>query len=433
MNKSVQKLLLLSIALVIFLGQLSHAGSINTLGVFSPNTRKKSKRSLARIAESKLWLPETEAYYYWDYVTNDWGISPDISKNIYDEKGNLLMNVSFSNAGDSIYKEVHKYNTDGKEIEITSYYWGEEDFIPEYRQYSTYDSYGRPLGYISQVYLLSKNDWENELKVESTYSSIELQSPDNYIQSSWDGEKWKVISKGANIVWKDFENGDIASGFVYKYGIDTLMTIYSTDGGITTGMIWRYEYDVFIPMAKTLSSVDELGNTITVLQVLMNNEYHDYQKTTDLVDDYGNYAGSEIAFWNGSWEISQYNIYNNTYNESGDLVESEIVSYNLDGKGNTEKVKVVYSDFLVITGLQRSENSMSRFAYPNPTTGVVNIEVGGDEVLFSVYNLQNQLILSSSTSGGKATILMEALPSGVYLLKSVSSSGKLYTEKLVKE
>lgn len=434
MKKSLPKVLLVSIALVILLGQLSHAGTINTFGKFSTNSRKKQKRTLARVAESQLRLPETERYYYWDDVANDWVLWQYFWKSIYDEKGNLLMIIGLSDAGDSTYKEVHKYNTEGKETEVTSYYWGEEGFFPSDRHYNTYDSYGRPLGYVSQVYLLSKNDWENKLKVANTYSSTELQFPDNYTKSEWDGEEWKVTSEGENIVWKDFENDAIASGVVYSYDMDSLKTKYSTDGGITTGLIWNLEFESILPNGKTLSSVDELGNTVTVLQVLMDNVYRDYRKTTDFVDDHGNYAGYEIAFWYGSWEISEYSTYKNSYNENGDLVELEVNSYNIDGKENTQKYKLVYSDFIAVTGLQRSESTISRFAYPNPTTGAVNIEnKGGEEIQFSLYNLQNQLILSSITSGGKTTISMDDLPAGIYLLKSVTASGKLYTEKLVKE
>jgi len=436
MRKVLPKLLVVGITLI-FLSQLCHAGPVSAFRKFKPVGRKKQKSQAARVAESQLSLPVKETYYNWDAAISDWDLAV-VYENKYDDKGNLIMQVGFSEGGDSLSKEVHKYNAEGEETEYSSYHkWGEEGLVPEYRESYTYDPYGRPLEYLSQVYYKITGNWENELKLTGTYSSTVLEYPDNYSQYQWDGLAWKLTNKGANITWKDFDNGDILSGYVTVYNEEILATTYSTDeAGTTTGIIEQFDFDVFIPVGKTISTKDEGGNVFTILQIYMNGEYQNYTKTIDLFDEHGNYSGFSVDGWTGEdWDIVQYHVYNNVYNSNNDLVETNRISYNLDGEGNIEKTKSVYSDFVVISGIQNSLHAeLSRFAYPNPVTELVNIEnKSGEEIQFSLYNLQNKLMLSSRTSGGKATISMDDLPSGIYLLKSVTSSGKLYTEKLVKE
>lgn len=88
------------------------------------------------------------------------------------------------------------------------------------------------------------------------------------------------------------------------------------------------------------------------------------------------------------------------------------------------------TEFITILGIDESAaNSVT--AYPNPVKNILNIK--GDMVLTKVeaYNILGQLALSQNISGTEATINVQALQPGVYMVKAYSGND-IKTIKIVK-
>lgn len=115
----------------------------------------------------------------------------------------------------------------------------------------------------------------------------------------------------------------------------------------------------------------------------------------------------------------------------------------VDGTKRSYKVRAVYEecesafaltedgdDFVLITNLDVDENSSMATLYPNPTTGQLMVEMEGlTEV--EVYNLVGQCLLRKTVTESIATIDMNALQNGVYMVKVSSNSGSVM-QKVIK-
>ncbi|GAL83150.1 hypothetical protein MYP_376 [Sporocytophaga myxococcoides] len=51
----------------------------------------------------------------------------------------------------------------------------------------------------------------------------------------------------------------------------------------------------------------------------------------------------------------------------------------------------------------------------------------------SIINMQNTPVFSGTIDAGKGSISIKDFPAKMYILISTTSSGKIYTEKIVKE
>ena len=76
--------------------------------------------------------------------------------------------------------------------------------------------------------------------------------------------------------------------------------------------------------------------------------------------------------------------------------------------------------------------------YPNPATEMVYVALdGGTEIANMVlYDLQGRIVetyLGASLQSGTATLNVEALPAGIYLLHVTGTDGSTYHHKIVKK
>lgn len=71
--------------------------------------------------------------------------------------------------------------------------------------------------------------------------------------------------------------------------------------------------------------------------------------------------------------------------------------------------------------------------YPNPTYNEFNVSVNDTEInSVDVYNLQGQILKSEQANGNQATISVNELPAGVYIVKVYTTSGVI-AQRLVKK
>jgi photosystem II stability/assembly factor-like uncharacterized protein len=73
--------------------------------------------------------------------------------------------------------------------------------------------------------------------------------------------------------------------------------------------------------------------------------------------------------------------------------------------------------------------------YPNPTTGILHLDNGSDNIKqVTVYDLLGKQVIDSKiSSSNKADIDLKTLQNGEYLLKVISDSGKTETKKFIKK
>lgn len=115
----------------------------------------------------------------------------------------------------------------------------------------------------------------------------------------------------------------------------------------------------------------------------------------------------------------------------------------IDITDKSYKVKAVYEecesefaltpegdDFVRITNLDVTENTLLATLYPNPTTGQLTIEMEGMASV-EVYNLVGQCLLRKDVSEGNAIIDMSDLQNGVYMVKVSANLGSVM-QKVVK-
>ena len=134
----------------------------------------------------------------------------------------------------------------------------------------------------------------------------------------------------------------------------------------------------------------------------------------------------------------EYNIYRN-----GELIghstTTDFVDYTADASheyyytvtGQTAYIESnptneVFVDWTTNVG---ENNAHDVLLYPNPTSGMVNVESIGLQSV-EVYNLTGQMLLQSEAANGQATIDMTPLPNGTYFIKIAGDHNQV--KKVVK-
>jgi large repetitive protein len=82
--------------------------------------------------------------------------------------------------------------------------------------------------------------------------------------------------------------------------------------------------------------------------------------------------------------------------------------------------------------LSVKNTNFSNLTYPNPVTDVLTLSADAGIKSVEVYNVLGQLSLTQNVSGSSATITMQGLQNGVYLVKVTGESGE-ETIKIVKQ
>lgn len=437
MKKNLFKSLLLLVVLAAFSADNTKAFANDG----SPT--KKIKRTLARVAEKILHLPTREIHYQYNESGTETELT-SIFKYDYNAQGDVIFSVELSANADTLSKSISKYDfIDGREISSINYVrdFDSDALVPESRDTFFYDNQNKPLRYLNQVYVLDTQEWMNESKVEFSYSTSALIFPDSYVIYNWVNNQWVKSSEASNVTWVDFVDFGFTSGtfIVYKNEFDdyTYRTTYSTDeSGVQVGITALLVGDEWFNLTKVTTIKDVSGNLVETNQRL-NGE--NLSRHTSLVDEKGADAGYINETWfEDQWVVTEYYKYINTYNNNDEMIKSEREAFNLNGDGETINTLISYSNFVQVTtgikGTSTTDISTSHFTYPNPSIDVLNIENPSHETLqISIFNMQNNLVLSETIDAGKGSISIIDFPSGIYLLKSTTLSGKIYTEKIVKE
>ena len=158
-----------------------------------------------------------------------------------------------------------------------------------------------------------------------------------------------------------------------------------------------------------------------------------------LADDYANSTCSYLSGW-----ASNYNIATDAFFSTTDLdmldygtvgmpkvvvlgKNTHTIYYN-ENDNKTTQIGVENAITLALTSStgidEQAENNLNLTAYPNPTTGTINVEYNSQTpVQFDVINMLGENVLSQNTNNTKnTTIDVSSLTKGLYFLQMTTDS-----------
>jgi len=71
--------------------------------------------------------------------------------------------------------------------------------------------------------------------------------------------------------------------------------------------------------------------------------------------------------------------------------------------------------------------------YPNPSTGIVNIQAQEELGSYKVLSMLGQVLLQGDMKAGQSSISIESLSVGTYILNVTTADGRVMSHKIVKE
>lgn len=101
----------------------------------------------------------------------------------------------------------------------------------------------------------------------------------------------------------------------------------------------------------------------------------------------------------------------------------------------TAEITTVMNSNGLATGVGMEENDATKLitSYPNPTSGVVNIEVKDvSNLAYNLYSSDNREVMLGELNAGQNTIDMQELAAGTYFLKT-TINGSIVTKKINKQ
>ena len=157
-----------------------------------------------------------------------------------------------------------------------------------------------------------------------------------------------------------------------------------------------------------------------------------------LADDYANSTCSYLSGWASNYNISTDAVFSDGQLDMSDYgtpgmpkvvvlgKNSHTIYYNKNDNTITQ-IDVEDAITLALTatvGIDEEATNLQLNAYPNPTTGFINIEYSSQSpVQFDVINMLGEKVLSQNTNNTKnATVDVSNLTKGIYFLRMIADS-----------
>ena len=158
-----------------------------------------------------------------------------------------------------------------------------------------------------------------------------------------------------------------------------------------------------------------------------------------LADDLGDHTCSYLTAWAANYNITADAVFSDAllnmtdYGTNGMpkivvLGKNTHTIYYNENDNKTTQIGVENAITLALAPLvgidEQSENNLNLTAYPNPTTGIINVEYTSETpVQFDVINMLGENVFSQNTNNTKKTIIdLSNLNKGLYFLQMVTDS-----------
>ena len=374
---------------------------------FVPNRKEEITRNTNGAATLNL---------YYDWNTENQSFIPIFKDEItYDDNGSFTLYVGYIWNTDSqsfvpSEKTEVTYDTNENQILRLTYYWDTENqsFVPSVKYEYTYDTNGNRILRLTYYWDTENQSFVPLVKYEYTYDTngnIIL-----FFERRWNTETQSFVTDisvvsernydtDGNITWHrmTYNSWDTDTQSFIQYlqrertydtnGNLILDLEYSDDYG-NSKKEYTFDYDRIIPLTKVIY-YDWFPN----LGVFKPNSKKEYTIITDSDTDYA-VMGT----------IFQYET---NFNQWTEVVGGEFKSFE-----NYTKIAS-----LSVEGLNETLFSI----YPNPTNNALFISGNETPITVSIYNLLGKEVLSIKNTNN---INVEALPSGVYVIRISDSVGQ---------
>ncbi|NOR87482.1 MAG: T9SS type A sorting domain-containing protein [Bacteroidales bacterium] len=412
-------------------------------------------------------------------LDKDFKKHPEFTKNAIENRSikelkHVLDSMDGLFEGTVYYKERYTYNAQGNCVLIEDFGLNESNLMePNARSAYSFDANGNMTTYTYIYWDEDLNDWLNFYKMEYSYSNGLLTNGDMFI---WDEElnAWDLMIK-EEFTYDDEDRLTTIVSLVDNNGIWEKEykeeVTYNTAGYAYLWMDydWNNNTSLWIPYSKDEDFFDVNGDVemnlwseweemMSLWQDLYKDEYTydaNHQMITDIYsefdemtmqwnlwfkdeysyDEYGNdflyissdWIGSDWVLWSKEELTFDYSIandvvvYPNEYDYGFSHMLTEVNDYIWEDSWTEDQQYIMYYSEKDVSGIADISNSNIQ-VYPNPSTGIFNIELSGfgQEFSISVLDFAGSVLEQEEVSNAinfKKSFDLSDYSKGVYLLK----------------
>jgi len=316
-----------------------------------------------------------EEVLYWDFENNDWGCGNKTVSD-YNTLGNKTVSVSYNWDTDikdwiENYKTKYEYDTQGNITLETSFFWDSDinDWVKSFKNEIEYTYNNSQISKITTIgYFGEDNDWMESYKnvEEYTYNAGKV-TMYIVVGYNWEDNQWVVG-------WKNKDE--------YSFDTHGNKTMYASYYWDSESNNWKgnnkNEYDFDLSYAASVLIFPEYINI------------KDYIALTEMLNML--LEKRHYEWVDGAWRMNE-----------------------------TENYYWSAKEINGITDITKSSTLIN--VYPNPTTGILNIEIGNSHTLpeVKIYSIQGVLLIH--TKGN--TIDLSPLANGIYIANINGQSRKI--------
>lgn len=357
----------------------------------------------------------------WD--NNSWVDSIRITKK-YNSNDNVLTELTEewkNNNWQNVQKISHSYNAKDQWSSKLTEQWQNNAWMNSHKSIFFYDTNGNPSKDSNLI-------WQSNSWINSTIDSITFdvfKKLLNYSYYLWQNNKWEKANK-----------------FTYTY---------NTQGNVLTELWEKGQSDNWVNDVRYTYTYDINGIILSdFCDRWYTNIWEPLYKETYTSDLNSNISSIILAYWNGSWDITNRNSF--IYDEDNNSIKGKCEFYSSGIWIPAVNLITLYVDKKIQyfinypissyeasfksmnVGITQNNNNNSIKVYPNPATNnitIVNMESLKDKVI-SIYNIQGQILIKLPLIQNKTLIDISNLLKGIYVIK-ISGNDKTRLMKFVKE
>lgn len=389
------------------------------------------------VTGNQLSVPGKSEDYSWNEELNDWQHVSNTTYT-YNNSGKLTEEIA-RDAETNYYLSRNTYSYgSGNTFEEVSYIWIIDGWIPvagERRLNTIFEL--QLTGTVEQT--LENDVWVN--KTKSQYIYFDNNIPIEIQTYNWDGDNWILHSRMGLLTWANWPNRELTAYTKQIMQDNNWVNAerYSKqyDGNNYTATTEIWENEAWVNSTKETYSRTETQEEL-IMEEWTVQGWGKTEKYQGTFDDFGNPTGMKYSSWfDTEWELELELLMDLSYNESNDVTEMVIRSWNPSLTAPENLSKYIFSDFLHFTTDVPEITSLNNVkVFPNPVGSNLNIQIDENKISgyhVNIVNLTGQTILSKKYSNPSISINADGFASGMYLLNIKTDDGSFYSQKLLKQ
>jgi hypothetical protein len=385
-----------------------------------------------KIQQNVVTRPLHVLYYQWDGNSNAWDHTLNID-NTYDAAGNNTEIVLVDAATNQNYERYQDtYNAQNQLTQSLMQTWSGSAWENLKRKTYTYDAQGNPLVSMAESWMSGSwmpTDGERHTYTYNSANHMTSDLEEEYANGTWvnlaktimvpnasgawleitsqewTGSAWENTEHMYNAVWHNFSQFQLAS-FISQE--------------------WKNNQWVDAVKYSATYTANNSSEAIMQLPDSLTGTWMNAMKMNQNYDAQGNNLGLVMDMWDGTgWSLFLNEDHVLTYNASQYVTEAVIRFADFSNPNYTNIERFVHTGFHTLAA-PTTLAAAAPAAYPNPTAAELQISTG-EHPLKSVqlFDLTGRQVFSRqlSAASAPATLDLQHLPTGMYLLRTETSQG----------